>query len=213
LFTFLLQLRETLQHGHPLHLFTIFVGTVWILWAVKILVSCRYRPRTAPYRLPASVVVPVVDEPLELFRELLRRIGEQAPDETIVVINGPALEEVCNEFAGQLTWTWTPVASKRNAVRIGVEMASGEVVVLLDSDTIWTEGTVAELLKPFADPPRGRRDHQAAHPRPRAQPAHPVGGLAEEQGPAEPSRPAGLATIGDQARTYDPNHEPARPAM
>lgn len=105
------------------------------------------------------------------------------------------------------------MASKRNAVRIGVEMASGEVVVLLDSDTIWTEGTVAELLKPFADPPRGRRDHQAAHPGPRAQPAHPVGGLAGEQGPAEPSRPAGLATIGDQARTYDPNHEPARPAM
>jgi hyaluronan synthase len=90
LFTFLLQLRETLQHGHPLHLFTIFVGTVWILWAVKILLSCRYRPRTAPYRLPASVVIPVVDEPLELFRELLRRIGEQAPDETIAVINGPA---------------------------------------------------------------------------------------------------------------------------
>ena len=72
----------------------------------------------------------------------------------------PALEDVCNEFAGQLTWTWTPVASKRNAVRIGVEMASGEVVVLLDSDTIWTGGTVAELLKPFADPPRGRRDHR-----------------------------------------------------
>ena len=52
------------------------------------------------------------------------------------------------------------MASKRNAVRIGVEMAPGEVVVLLDSDTIWTGGTVAELLKPFADPPRGRRDHR-----------------------------------------------------
>lgn len=38
------------------------------------------------------------------------------------------------------------MASKRNAARIGVEMASGEVVVLLDSDTIWTEGTLAELL-------------------------------------------------------------------
>jgi hyaluronan synthase len=90
LFTLLLQLRETLQHGHPLHLFTIFVGTVWILWPVKVLLSRRYRHRTAPYRPPASVVIPVVDEPLELFREVLRRIGEQAPEETIVVINGPA---------------------------------------------------------------------------------------------------------------------------
>jgi hypothetical protein len=53
-FTFLLQLRETLQHGHPLHLFTIFVGTVWILWAVKVLLSRRYRPRTAPTALPPA---------------------------------------------------------------------------------------------------------------------------------------------------------------
>jgi hypothetical protein len=192
LFTFLLQLRETLQHGHPLHLFTIFVGTVWILWAVKVLLSRRYRPRTAPTALRqrrhpgggrAARAVPegaAADRRAGAGRD---HRGHQRP-------RNPALEDVCNEFAGQLTWTWTPVASKRNAARIGVEMASGEVVVLLDSDTIWTEGTLAELLKPFTDPPRGRRDHQAAHPRPRAQPPHPVGGLAGEQGPAEPSRPS-----------------------
>jgi hyaluronan synthase len=155
LFTFLLQLRETLQHGHPLHLFTIFVATVWALWTVKVLLSRRYRPCTAPYRPTTSVVIPVVDEPLELFREVLRRIGDQHPDETIVVINGPrnpGLEAACNEAAPGLTWTWTPVAGKRNALRTGVELASGEVVVLVDSDTLWTEGTLAELVKPFADP-------------------------------------------------------------
>jgi hyaluronan synthase len=155
LFTFLLQLRETLQHGHPVHLFTIFVTAVWVLWAVKVLLSRRYRPWTAPYRPTTSVVIPVVDEPPELFREVLGRIGDQAPDETIVVINGPrnpALEAVCNDFAGRLTWTWTPVAGKRNAIRIGVEMASGDVIVLVDSDTLWTKATLAELLKPFADP-------------------------------------------------------------
>ena len=128
MFTFLLQLRETLQHGHPLHLFTIFVATVWMLWTIKVLLSRRYRPWTAPYRPTTSVVIPVVDEPLELFREVLRRIGDQQPDETIVVINyprNPALEAACNEVAQGLTWTWTPVAGKRNALRIGVEMASG----------------------------------------------------------------------------------------
>jgi hyaluronan synthase len=158
LFTFLLQLRETLQQGHPLHLFSIFVAVIWILWTLKVLLSRRYRPWTVPYRTSTSVVVPVVDEPPELFREVLGRIGEQAPDETIVVINGPrnpALEAICDEFAAGLTWTWTPVAGKRNAVRAGVEMASGEIVVLVDSDTIWTEGTLAELVKPFADPEVG----------------------------------------------------------
>ena len=155
MFTFLLQLRETLQHGHPLHLFTIFVATVWVLWAVKVLLSRRYRPWTTPYRPTTSVVIPVVDEPPELFREVLRRIAAQEPDETIVVINGPrnpALEAICNQCPGDLTWTWTPVAGKRNAIRAGVELASGEVVVLVDSDTLWTPATLAELVKPFADP-------------------------------------------------------------
>jgi cellobiuronic acid synthase len=155
LFTFILQLRDTLQHGHPLHLFTMFVATIWTLWAIKVLLSRRYRPWTVPYRPTVSVVIPVVDEPLELFRRVVRLIAEQQPDETIVVINGPrnpALESICNEVAGCLHWTWTPVAGKRNAVRIGVETARGEVVVLVDSDTIWTPGTLTELLKPFADP-------------------------------------------------------------
>jgi hyaluronan synthase len=155
LFTFILQLRDTLQHGHPLHLFTMFVAAVWILWAIKVLLSRRYRPWTAPFRPTVSVVIPVVDEPLDLFRKVLDRICEQQPDETIVVINGPrnhALESICNEVPGCLHWTWTPVAGKRNAVRIGVETARGEVVVLVDSDTLWTSGTLTELLKPFADP-------------------------------------------------------------
>lgn len=148
MFTFLLQLRETLQHGHPLHLFTIFVGTVWILWAVKVLLSRRYRPdgplppsrqRRHPGGGRAARAVPggaAADLRAGAGRD---HRGHQRP-------RNPALKDVCNEFAGQLTWTWAPVASKRNAARIGVEMASGEVVVLLDSDTIWTEGTLAELL-------------------------------------------------------------------
>jgi hyaluronan synthase len=34
---------------------------------------------------------------------------------------------------------------------IGTKMSTGEITVLVDSDTIWTEGTLAELVKPFAD--------------------------------------------------------------
>ena len=51
-----------------------------------------------------------------------------------------------------MEWEWTPVAGKRNALRVAVEKVSGEVVVLVDSDTIWTDGTLKELLKPFIDP-------------------------------------------------------------
>jgi hyaluronan synthase len=152
-FVFLLQLRDTVEN-HRIYLFTVFVALVWIVWLRKVQLSRRYRPVTQPFATSTSVVIPVVDEPEDLFREVLRRIMTQQPDEVIVVINGPAnptLEGICAEFEG-VKWMWTEVAGKRNAVRLGVEAAGGEVVLLVDSDTIWTPGTLPELLKPFADP-------------------------------------------------------------
>ena len=154
----LLQLRQTVQNHAHLFLFTIFVLITWLLWIVKVVLSRRYRPWTEPYETTASVVIPVVDEPVDLFRDVLQRIIAQAPAQIVVVINGnrnPILEAVCAEFAGQLEWVWTPIAGKRNAVMIGTERSWGEVVLLVDSDTIWTEGTLAELMKPFIDPTVG----------------------------------------------------------
>ncbi|WP_448630604.1 glycosyltransferase [Cellulomonas soli] len=46
----------------------------------------------------------------------------------------------------------TPIPGKRNAVKIGTELSRGDITVLVDSDTIWTDGTLPELIKPFADP-------------------------------------------------------------
>jgi hyaluronan synthase len=127
----------------------------WVIWLLKVVISRLYRPWTEPYRTTTSVVIPVVDEPLDLFRSVLEEIAAQAPTQIIVVINGArnrALEEVCTEFAGTLEWTWTPIAGKRNAVKVGVERSIGDVVLLVDSDTIWTQGTHDELIKPFIDP-------------------------------------------------------------
>ncbi|HEX7095891.1 MAG TPA: glycosyltransferase family 2 protein [Acidimicrobiales bacterium] len=153
MFVFLLQVRDTLENGR-VYLFTIYIGLVWVVWLRKVQLSRRYRPYTEDFQTTVSVVIPVVDEPEDLFREVLRRIDEQAPDEVIVVINGPrnpVLEKICDEFE-RVRWMWTEVAGKRNAVRLGVEASTGEVVFLVDSDTIWTPGTLRELVKPFADP-------------------------------------------------------------
>jgi hyaluronan synthase len=99
-----------------------------------------------------------VDEPLDLFRDVLNRIILQEPDEIIVVINGArnlGLEEVCAEFAPKVRWVHTPIAGKRNAVKVGVEMSRYEISILVDSDTVWTDGVLEELIKPFGDPKVG----------------------------------------------------------
>jgi hyaluronan synthase len=98
--------------------------------------------------------VPVLDEPLDLFRDVLARMVEQKPTEIIVVINGPenpALAAVCDDFAPLVRWVHTPIPGKRNAVMIGTNLSVGDITVLVDSDTVWTPNTLSELVKPFAD--------------------------------------------------------------
>jgi hyaluronan synthase len=154
MFIFILQIRHMLEHQAELYLFAVFSALVWALWILKVVLSRRYRPWTAEHHETTSVIVPVVDEPLDLFRDVLTRVTEQRPDEVIVVINGkpnPGLEAVCDEFAPLVRWVHTPIPGKRNAVKIGTEMSRYDITVLLDSDTVWTPGTLPELLKPFAD--------------------------------------------------------------
>jgi len=152
LFVFLMQIRDTLTNGR-VYLFTIFVLLTWIVWARRVQLSRRYRPFEGDVDLTTSVIIPVVDEPEELFDEVLRRIVAQRPDEVIVVINGPRnepLERICERF-DRVIWRWTEVPGKRNALRVGAETMLGDIAVLVDSDTIWTDGTLSELIKPFAD--------------------------------------------------------------
>lgn len=154
MFTFILQIRQMVE-GHPeFYLFAVYSAVIWLLWLLKVVLSARYRPFTGTYTGTTSVVVPVVDEPIDLFRDVIGRMVEQGPGEIIVVINGArneALEQVCDEFAPLVRWTHTPIPGKRNAVKVGTEMSTGDITVLVDSDTVWTPGTLSELLKPFAD--------------------------------------------------------------
>lgn len=150
--TFLLQLRDTIEN-HRIYLFTFFTLLTWTVWLWKLMLSNRYAPVTAAYDTTTSVVIPVVDEPEDLFRDVLRRITEQGPDEIHVIINGPrneTLERICEEFDG-VDWQWTTTAGKRNAVMLGVQASVSDVVVLVDSDTIWMPDCLSELVKPFAD--------------------------------------------------------------
>lgn len=139
-----------------MYLFAIFMAWIWALWILRVTLSRYYRPYTAEYATTTSVIIPVVDEPLDLFRDVLARICEQRPTEVVVVINGPRnvpIEKVCAD-AG-VRWAWTQTPGKRNALQVGVGLSTGEVAVLVDSDTLWTPTTLTELVKPFADPEVG----------------------------------------------------------
>jgi hyaluronan synthase len=129
---------------------------VWTLWIIRVVLRRRYRPWLQPWSGTTSVIIPVVDEPEDLFSDVLSRIVGQGPTEVVVVINGrrnEVLERICDEVG--VTWVWTEIPGKRNALRIGLERTRGEIAVLVDSDTIWTPGTLFELVKPFRHPQVG----------------------------------------------------------
>ncbi len=152
---FLLELGAWSESG-KVYLFVILMAVIWLLWGIRVLLATHYRPWREDWYGSASVIIPVVDEPMELFRSVLDHIIAQRPHEVIVVINGPRnlpIEALCAD-AG-VRWCWTDRAGKRNAVQIGVGLATGEVVVLVDSDTLWTDDTLRELVKPFRDPTIG----------------------------------------------------------
>jgi hyaluronan synthase len=149
---FLLQINEWLHSGH-VFMFAVFMLAVWLLWLLRVILAGYYRPYVSPYQPTTSVIIPVVDEPVEFFREVLERIVQQRPTEVTVVINGPRnpdLEKVCADVG--VRWCWTETAGKRNALRVGVGMSTGDIAVLVDSDTLWTSRTLSELVKPFRDP-------------------------------------------------------------
>jgi hyaluronan synthase len=155
--TFYLQLTDVIRGTGSFTLFMGVLASVWAVWGIKAIVASSYRPSEAPVPdLGTSVIIPVVDEPVEVFTDMLMRVTSQEPSEVLVVINGPqnpTLEGICDDLG--VKHVWTPTPGKRNAVAVGVEATSSPIVVLVDSDTLWTEDTLAELCRPFADPTVG----------------------------------------------------------
>jgi hyaluronan synthase len=149
-------LDDLVERG-VVHGFIAFFAFVWLLWLVKAAVAGRYHAfpvsaRTADLR--ASVIVPVFSEPPELFRRVLASVRENEPHELIVVVDGadPFLAHLARDYADQVLPI--PKQGKRVAIQVGLGASDPgtEVVVVLDSDTIWAPNLLRELLLPFADP-------------------------------------------------------------
>jgi cellobiuronic acid synthase len=154
MFTFLTDGYDVLR-GAPVTPFLAFFAYVWVLWAAKALAALRYRPSEAPAGgLTTTVIVPVYREREELFRRVLGRVRDNEPSELIAVVDGgdTALVDIASDLCDRVLAI--PKSGKRAAIAAGLAASDPDtdIVVVLDSDTVWEEGTLRELLRPFADP-------------------------------------------------------------
>jgi cellulose synthase/poly-beta-1,6-N-acetylglucosamine synthase-like glycosyltransferase len=154
MFTFLIDTYDAIGGAGP----TVFMGFfayVWLLWTAKSLAASRYRPWVGrASTLTTTVIVPVYNEPEPIFRRALASVVANGPTEIIVVVDGGdgAVAAVARDYADRVIRI--PKSGKREAIATGLDASNGtsDVVVVLDSDTVWEPGALAEMLKPFADP-------------------------------------------------------------
>jgi cellulose synthase/poly-beta-1,6-N-acetylglucosamine synthase-like glycosyltransferase len=154
MFTFVRDTLATLPTGAAPTPFMVFFAYVWIVWTVKALAARRYRPSRARAAGRASVVVAVYSEPEAVFRRSLASVVANRPAELVVVVDGgdERLAAIAREYADDVLRV--PKAGKREAIAAGLSRTdpATEVVVLLDSDTVWAPDALEELMRPFADP-------------------------------------------------------------
>jgi N-acetylglucosaminyltransferase len=139
----------------PLGLAGLFV---WVLWLYRAVLSRFARPVVNDFRTTVSVVVPAYREDPEILLECLDSWLSQDPYEVIIV---PDVEDT--EVLARLAEVDDPRLKvipfvhrgKRSALGVGIRAATGELVVLADSDTRWEPGLLDAVQMPFVDPEVG----------------------------------------------------------
>ena len=153
--TFLRDLHDAATGVAAITPFMVLFVYVWVVWSAKALAARRYRPwTTSPGDLATTVIVPVYNEPEALFRRVLASVRANGPTEIVVVVDGgdANVAAVAADYADRVLRV--PKEGKRAAIAAGLRESdpSTDVVLVVDSDTIWAPDALREMLRPFADP-------------------------------------------------------------
>lgn len=128
----------------------------WGTWLMRRTIGWFYRQDRHNYADRVSVVTPVYKEDPAVFRMALESWKANNPAEIIAVID--YVDEDCiREFQlfsrdyadARLIVTEKP--GKRPALADGTRATTGEIIALVDSDTVWSASVLSEALRPFAD--------------------------------------------------------------
>ena len=128
---------------------------VWALWLYRAISSRFAKAIENDFRTTTSVVVPSYREDPEILLMCLETWLSQDPDEVIIVVDihdlacHEALRKVQDRRLNMIIF---PHEGKRSALGVGIRSATSEIVILSDSDTLWTDGLLANVQKPFVDP-------------------------------------------------------------
>jgi cellulose synthase/poly-beta-1,6-N-acetylglucosamine synthase-like glycosyltransferase len=133
-------------------------GISWSVWLIRKVMSARYRPLVNDFRTTTSVVVPSFHEDPDIIDRCLDTWLEQDPTEVIIVLDvadTEARDRLMARRDRRLHVMMFEHRGKRSALGVGIRAARHEIIVLCDSDTLWTPGLLDAVQMPFADPKVG----------------------------------------------------------
>lgn len=139
---------------HPFIPMAIAGTIVWSIWFARFAMSHTARPITTRFRTSTSVVVPSYHEDPDILLDCLETWRAQNPDEIIIVLDVRDIEAYDRIVAlgdHRVRPLLYEHVGKRSALGVGIRHATGEIVVLVDSDTRWLDGLLEAVQMPFAD--------------------------------------------------------------
>lgn len=155
MFIFLVQLADLFAY-QTVQLFLVFFLVAWTLFLFRLRQSAKYTGIVKnPKPASISVIIPVVDEPLDIWAKVLESMSEAIKDldaEVFVVPNGK-YSKLNADMARNFGFNVIELeeASKRKAIVIAGLHATKDIVILLDSDTIVTKNAIKTLARGFVD--------------------------------------------------------------
>jgi hyaluronan synthase len=134
----------------------VFALLRWLMWVGRKIPASLYSPTAGRFEATTAVISPVYEEDPVVFRAALESWRRERPTEIIAVVD--STDTACIGIARsypdvRLLVTRKP--GKRAALADGIEAATSEIVVLVDSDTLWRPGLREAILAPFQDPEIG----------------------------------------------------------
>lgn len=159
MYTFIIQTLD-LIYLNQVGLFWVFFIVLWGLHFHKIFRASKYKePRGDGSKFSLSIIVPVADEPDQIWATVIQALKGEIKNrdaEIIVVANGPKCEHNAVYAQEQgLKVIRQSEGNKRLAILEASKIASKELCIILDSDTVATKGSVTKLLAAFSNPEVG----------------------------------------------------------
>lgn len=155
MYTFYIQATDLLLLG-DLKPFLAFFSIVWILWLLKVFFASQHRDEKGNHTGTFSVIVPVFNEDEVLFNKVLSQISHKKPAQLIVAVDGGSekMAAIAQKYTKDVLIL--EKVGKRKAMLLASQKLKKDTdyVLIVDSDTLWTDSTLT-ILKPFINPKVG----------------------------------------------------------